>query len=114
MYIGHSALADAQHLELPDGVSKARLHIARSVSAVFPTERSPVPSLQCPDWFPLLLPAKRQIVDKQNPGILKCIRQQGSMLESLIQREKSIEKKMLFLRTVIDNFHGQTQGSSTY
>jgi len=65
MYVGHSAPADAQHLALPDGVSKAQLHIAHSVSAAFPTERPPVPSLQCPDWFPLLLSAEGQIVDKQ-------------------------------------------------
>lgn len=65
MYIGHSAPADAKHLELPDGVSKVQLHIAHSASAVFPTERCPVPSLRCPDWFPLLSSAERQIVDKQ-------------------------------------------------
>lgn len=71
MYTGHSARADAQHLELPDGVSKAQLHTAHSVSAAFPTERPPVPCLSCPDWFLLLFPAERQIVDKQNPVVLK-------------------------------------------
>lgn len=77
MYVGHSAPAGAQHLQLPDGVSKAQLHIAHSVSAAFPAERSPVPSLRCPDWFPLLLPAERQIVDKQkscNTQIQKAAR----------------------------------------
>lgn len=59
MYIGHSAPADAHHIELPGGVSKEQLHIAHSVFAAFPTERSSVPCLQRPDWFPLLLPAER-------------------------------------------------------
>lgn len=71
MYIGHSAAADAQHLELPDGVSKAQLHIDHSFSAVFPTGRYPVPYLLCPNWFPILLPAERQIVTNKNLVVLK-------------------------------------------
>lgn len=71
MYTGHSAHADAQHLELPDGVSKAQPHTAHSFCAAFPTERPPVPCLFCPDWFLFFLPAERQIVDKLNPVILR-------------------------------------------
>lgn len=82
MCTGHSAPADSQHLELPDEVSKAQLHIGRSFSAAFPTERSPVPFLQFPDWIPLLWPVKDKLSTNTDPVALKCVRQQGFILDT--------------------------------